>query len=298
MAQVETPAKPIRANSLVAFLQKHAAVLARGPVALIFAEDGVELDSTLRHHLAQGFRAVVMLGASGLRLSDDLSAQVHRVDFDPDSREAVAQAVTRITAAAPPGTWLYWCYNAEYLFYPYAETRTVGEMLAFHAEERRDAMMTYVIDLYAGELARAPSGVALDGACLDRTGYFALDRMGPEGQPLERQYDIYGGLRWRFEEHVPANARRIDRIGIFRARPGLVLRPDLTFSEAEYNTIACQWHHNLTAAICSFRAAKALKANPGSTFAIPSFHWPNSVPFEWSSQQLLELGFIEPGQWF
>ncbi|MCB1328747.1 MAG: hypothetical protein KDK28_04485, partial [Maritimibacter sp.] len=58
------------------------------------------------------------------------------------------------------------------------------------------------------------------------------------------------------------------------------------------------WHHNLTAAIVSFRTAKALKTNPGSTYDIKTFRWRNSVPLEWSSQQLLDLGLMEPGQWF
>jgi hypothetical protein len=44
--------------------------------------------------------------------------------------------------------------------------------------------------------------------------------------------------------------------------------------------------------------AKALKRNPGSTYDIPTFRWDNSVPFEWSSRQLMDLGLMEPGQWF
>jgi hypothetical protein len=64
------------------------------------------------------------------------------------------------------------------------------------------------------------------------------------------------------------------------------------------NTYSCEWHNNLTAAVCSFRAAKALTTNPGSTHAIKSFHWHNSIPFEWHSRQLLDLGLMEPGQWF
>jgi len=48
----------------------------------------------------------------------------------------------------------------------------------------------------------------------------------------------------------------------------------------------------------SFRAAKALRRNPGSRYEIASFAWYNSVPFEWRSRQLLELGLMEPGQWF
>ena len=76
------------------------------------------------------------------------------------------------------------------------------------------------------------------------------------------------------------------------------MRPDHTFNDEEYNTYSCPWHHNLTAAVCSFRAAKALKTNPGSSEEIPSFMWFNSVPFEWQSEQLLDLGLMEPGQWF
>ncbi|MEM9395541.1 MAG: hypothetical protein AAGA38_16900 [Pseudomonadota bacterium] len=289
--------RPLRTANLDEFLRQGKPMLTRGPVALIFAEDGVELASTLQHHLDKGFRETVLFGAGALPLPETLAGQVHRVDFQVSGRASVAEVVTRVSVEAP-GTWFYWGYNAEYLFYPFAETRSVGELLAFHAEERRDAMVTYVIDLYAGDLAATPTGVARDDAFFDRIGYFSLDRHGEGNERLERQHDIYGGLRWRFEEHVSPELRRIDRVGLFRAKPGLELREDFTFSDPEYNTIACKWHHNLTAAVCSFKAAKALKANPGSTHAIDSFRWQNSVPFKWSSAQLLELGFIEPGQWF
>jgi hypothetical protein len=134
---------------------------------------------------------------------------------------------------------------------------------------------------------------------MDKSGYYALSRSEPgTGHPRERQLDFYGGLRWRFEEHIPRDRRKIDRIALFQAKPGLRLRPDHTFSDEEYNTYACPWHNNLTVAIISFRTAKALKTNAGSAFDIPTFKWHNSVPFEWNSQQLLDLGLMEPGQWF
>jgi hypothetical protein len=41
-----------------------------------------------------------------------------------------------------------------------------------------------------------------------------------------------------------------------------------------------------------------LRTNPGSRHAIPTFRWPNSVRFDWTSQQLMDLGLMEPGQWF
>ncbi len=232
-------------------------------------------------------------------LPADLPDTVQRVQLDCSLPETVISAINRVIGATPDGTWLYYCYNAEYLFFPFCETRSVGEMLAFHAEERRDAMLTYVIDLYADDLTQHPNAVSLDSALLDRSGYYAQSRDGLEdGNVRERQLNFFGGLRWRFEEHVPYTSRKIDRISLFRAKSGLHLQSDHTFNDQEYNTYACPWHHNLTAAICSFRTAKALKRNPGSSFEIETFLWHNSTPFEWNSRQLLDLGLMEPGQWF
>lgn len=87
-------------------------------------------------------------------------------------------------------------------------------------------------------------------------------------------------------------------MALLRAKPGLSLLADHRTNDEEYNTYCCPWHNNLSAAICSFRTAKALKRNPGSTFDIGSFCWHNSTPFTWHSGQLLDLGLIEPGQWF
>ncbi len=161
-------------------------------------------------------------------------------------------------------------------------------------------MLAYVVDLYAGDLNQHGNAVSLEDSFIDRSGYYALARpdAANHNHPKERQLDFFGGLRWRYEEHIPARRRKIDRIALFKSAAGLKLRDDNTFEEEEYNTYACPWHHNLTAAICSFRTAKALKTNPGSTFDIETFRWHNSTPFEWHSRQLLDLGLMEPGQWF
>lgn len=283
--------------SLQQFLRSDAAA-AKTPLALIFVEDECELGSTLRHHLESGFASVCALMPDDFDLPDDVADRVHRIRFDLAAGDLLTDAVNAVIAACP-GRWLYYCYNAEYLFFPFCENRSVGEMLAFHGEERRDAMLAYVVDLYAADLGAHPEAVSLENAHLDKSGYYAQARPDPvTGHPRERQLDFYGGLRWRFEEHIPPRSRRIDRIALFRAREGLQLQPDHTFSDQEYNTFACPWHHNLTAAICSFRTAKALKRNPGSRYDIPTFTWHNSIPFEWHSRQLLGLGLMEPGQWF
>ena len=285
--------------SLNALLANGRQALTPGPVAMILVEDDIEVASTLRHHLDLGFRSVIAFMPAEFDLAADLGEQVIRVDHDLKRNADFSQVVNRVIAAAQ-GTWLYYCFNAEYLFFPFCETRTVGELLRFHTEERREAMLSYVIDIYAGDLHGYPNAVSLENAHLDRSGYYALARLDPENHnhPKERQLDFFGGLRWRFEEHVPADRRKIDRISLFQAKQGLKLLRDHTFSDEEYNTYACPWHNNLTAAVVSFRTAKALKANPGSTFEIDDFRWHNSTPFEWHSRQLLDLGLMEPGQWF
>ncbi|WP_170404990.1 hypothetical protein [Ruegeria arenilitoris] len=284
-------------ESLDHFLKTGRAALTKGPVALVFAEDDVELDGTLRHHLDLGFKSVIVFAPAQFSILPEILDRVHRVTMRCSPRNVVFDTINRVIQAAP-NIWLYYCYNSEYLFFPFCETRTVAEMQAFHAEERRDAMLCHVIDIYADDLSAYPNGVAPDHAMLDSTGYYAHSRHDRSGQPLERQLDMSGGLRWRFEDHIPYERRRIDRIALFKSCKGLTLQPDHTFNEPEYNTYACPWHHNLTAAICSFRAAKALKSNAGSTFDIPSFRCPSSVPFQWNSHQLLDLGLMEPGQWF
>nr|WP_319249435.1 hypothetical protein [uncultured Celeribacter sp.] len=287
----------MRHDSLDSFLGSGTTALTKGPVALIFAEDPVQVDTTVFHHLDLGFKQVLLFAPKELNLPDIPDPRVQNINYATRAKNMLSQAINRIIAAAP-GLWLYYCYNTEYLFFPFCETRSITDMLTFHTEERRDAMLTYVIDIYAGDLSQAPDAVSIEDAHLDKSGYYALARPNSSGQPKDRQLDFFGGLRWRFEEHIPTRRRRIDRIAIFKAQKGLKLSEDHLFNIEEYNTYACPWHHNLTAAIVSFRTAKALKSNAGSTFDIASFHWHNSTPFTWNSQQLLDLGLMEPGQWF
>lgn len=280
-------------------IKRNGTALQEGPVAIVLVEDDVEVDTTLRHHQQAGFTTVMALMPEDFILPRDLAETILRVDYDMSQPAAMEKALNTLIDHMA-GQWVYYCYNAEYFFFPFCETRNIKEMLAFHTEERRDAMLAYVIDLYAEDLGHRPNAVSLDEAFMDKSGYYALARPDPanHGHPKERQLDFFGGLRWRFEEHVPAARRKIDRIPLFLAKKGLRVRDDHTFDDEEYNTYACPWHHNITSAICSFRTAKALKSNPGSKDEIGSFKWHNSAPFEWHSRQLLDLGLMEPGQWF
>ncbi|MGB3147621.1 MAG: hypothetical protein WBA91_07675, partial [Paracoccaceae bacterium] len=270
--------------SLEAFFTNGRQLLARGPVALIFAEDEVELVSTLEHHRKIGFRQIILFGPERL-VAELPDGACTTVNCDTSAADAARHILNRVILVTPPATWLYWGYNAEYLYFPFCESRSVGELLAFHAEERRAAMVTYVIDLYAQDLRAHPNAVSRDNAMFDGQGYFAMPRYR-DGQVMERQMDIFGGIRWRYEQHVPWPRQRIDRVALFRPQKDLHLREDGTFSIEEMNTISCPWHHNLTGAVASFRTAKALCSNPGSKWEIGGFQWSGSERFGWSSQQL------------
>ncbi|TFL17314.1 hypothetical protein [Jannaschia formosa] len=280
-------------------LTARASGLGSGPVLALLCEDGVEVARSVTHHLDLGFSAIVLALAPGVAAPDLPGDRVHPLRLARRPADIADTVVNALVAGRPEGAWTGWCYNAEFLHTPFCETRRVGEALAFCAEERRDSLVTFVVDLYAGDLATHPGGVDSEAPLMDARGYYALARWDPvAGAARDRQLDFHGGLRWRFEEHVPWTRRRIDRVSLFRVRPGLRLLPDHRVTIEEMNTFQSPWHNSMTACVASFRAAKALATNPGSKAAIDSFRWQGSVPFEGGSRQLMELGLMEPGQWF
>ncbi|MEX3016755.1 hypothetical protein [Gymnodinialimonas hymeniacidonis] len=289
-------------SNLSDFKGATASSLGKGPYAVLIAEDRVEFESSLNHLISLGFRAILIVAPDELPVPDEPpSSEIKQhVIRHPSRQPGATEEVVNALIEKVPGQWIHYCYNGEYLFFPFCEDRTVGELVTWVMEERREAVLTYVIDLYAGDLTAHPNAVDLDGALLDSSGYYADTRKGGvEGdEVMERQLNFYGGLRWRFEEHVAKPKRKIDRTGLFQAKPGLRLREDHTLTDEEMNTYACPWHHSLTASICSFRVAKALRTNPGSRHDISDFRWHKSTQFHWSSMQLMELGLMEPGQWF
>ena len=192
----------MRHNTLDDFIASGADVLRQGPIALIFVEDSVEVNITIKHHLGLGFGIVLVFAVDDIAIDPAHEEVVHRIAYDPIEPEAVCTSVTRVIGAAN-GQWVYYCHNAEYLFYPFCETRSVKAMLQFPAEERRDAMLTYVIDLYADDLDAHPNAASVERAHLDKAGYYALARTDPDAkwEPKERQLEVVGGVRWRFEGH-------------------------------------------------------------------------------------------------
>ena len=299
---LEQRPRSVNFDSLAQFQSASGAEFGKGPAAMVILEDRAEVGSTLDHVHKLGFQQIFVLAPDEVTVPPlpEGTKAVQHIIRARSRAPGVAQAAVNALIDKMPGTWIHYCYNGEYLFFPFCEDRTVGELVTWVMEERRATVLTYVIDLYAADLDAHPNAVSLDTAMLDSSGYYAESRPDPENHnhPRERQLNFYGGLRWRFEEHVPKEKRKIDRVGLFQARPGLTLREDHTLNDEEMNTYTCPWHHSLSGAICSFRVAKALRTNPGSRHDIPDFRWHKSSPFHWSSLQLMELGLMEPGQWF
>ncbi|HHI70211.1 MAG TPA: hypothetical protein ENJ91_04360, partial [Rhodobacteraceae bacterium] len=131
----------MRYKDLSDFLNTGKAALAKGPVALILVEDLTEVDTCIRHHQQLGFGSTLVFAPDALELPDKLENTIHRIPYDMTADDAMTTAVNSIIQAAPD-IWLYYCFNAEYLFYPFCESRTVGEMTAFHMEERRASILT------------------------------------------------------------------------------------------------------------------------------------------------------------
>ena len=275
-----------KGNAMNASLQSE---LRPGPVAIILNEDGVELESTVRHCRTIGFPNVLVAGASGGSTNGAIN-----VIADP-SLGLSATLSPLITALT--GRWIYYGYNAEYLYFPFCEDRTIADAAQFVDEERRKSVFSTVVDLYARELETNPLGIDLDAPLFDKSGYFS-QRRHDGSDYLDRQFHVYGGLKWRFAEHVPWGHQRIERISFFRAEHGLTIDDRGVLSDPEMNTLTSPWHNSMTFAVASFRVAKSLRRNPGSLDHIRDFSWSQSEPFSWRSDHLMERGFMEPGQWF
>lgn len=269
----------------------------KGPFALIFVEDDIEVAATIAHAQTKGFAQVIVFGDA-----DQVKSSIAQNNTIVVNAEFLTQTdVTKIinkTIACKPAAWFHYCFNAEFLFFPFSNSRSVPEFIQFCEEERRYSILSFVIDLYSNNLENHPNGVDMASAYFDTLGYYGTGRQLPNGDYLDRQQDFHGGLRSRFEEFVPKNKRKIDRVSLFKSKPNLQLRDDHTFNDEEYNTYGCKWHNSPTSTIASFRAAKALRRNPASAFKINNFMWHGSQQFKWDAEQLMKTGLMEPGQWF
>ncbi len=282
------------------------------PVAIIAAEDGVWLAETVAHHLGLGFAEVIVVCPPYLEPDcaalaatlGETGARLRRVAFDtracPGGAAGAERVLTEAALRARTGRWVYLGVNAEFLFFPFCELRRIGDLTGFVTEERRDAVAGTIVDIFPAKMADVPPpSPEARPLWFDALGYVEVPRRDPAAgwAPRARESEIFGGLRRRFEHHIPHARRNIARTPLFRALPGVGLDSEGRFSLAEMNTRHCAWHRNPTVAIASLRAVKALRANPDSRAALSGLMWPGVQGFDWSSRTLIEAGMMEPGQW-
>lgn len=258
-----------------------------GVIAILLCESDRHAVASARRLAEQGAAALITVGTS--IDAPDFGCPTFHVEEAPLPKTTPAILQTLFNALTDH--WVIWLWNSEFFVFPYGETRQLADLATFLGEERRLSIHGYVLDLYAKQLPNPADDPQEAELYFDRIGYYAFPTE-------ERTLKLRGGLGWRFEEFTPADLQPISRAVMVKPGKGLVVAPDLGFGEPEYDSVNCPWHHNPTAAIMSLRRTRRIMAHPGYPAMAGKLIWQGSTPFRWDSGQLLELGMIEPGQWF
>lgn len=260
--------------------------LPTGVAGVVLADTQRHAQASVSHLVERGAGAIVVIGDAGPLETD--GCPLIRIAEKPGAQ---AQRLLSEVLDALAGRWVAWLWAGEFLFYPFAETRSLPELAAFLADERRKVLFCYALDLYAPDMPGAGE------APWDRQLHF--DRIGyqPFPQP-DRRLNLHGGLGWRFEEMSPVDQHQIGRSSLVRAEAGMALDRAWRFGDEDRDSVSCPWHNSPTGAVMSLRRAYRVLAHPGFPDVADDLIWQGSTPFDWTSRQLLELGMIEPGQWF
>ncbi len=254
--------------------------------AVVLCDSPRHAQNSISHLIAQGAAAVVTIGDCG---PIDTDGRPHvRIAQNPEPR--AHKALTEVLKALT-GRWVTWLWAGEFLFYPFAESRNLAELTGFLTDERRKMLYCYALDLYAAQMPRGDQDPKDCGLHFDRIGY----------QPFpiaDKGLNLHGGLGWRFEELSPAEMHQIGRSTLIKVEEGMTLDRFWRFGHPDFDSVSCPWHNSPTGAVMSLRRSYRITAHPGFADVASDLMWQGSVPFDWSSRQLLELGMIEPGQWF
>lgn len=260
--------------------------LPSGPVAVVLCDSPRQAQNTVARLAGQGAAVILVVGEAGPL--DTGGCTLVRIAEDPGR---YAYRVVNTILGGLAGRWVVWLWAGEFLFFPYCETRTLPELIAFLEDERRRVLFCYALDLYGIDMPgphQPPWELDLD---FDRTGY------QPFPQP-DQGLNLYGGLGWRFEELAPDNMAQIGRSALVRADRGIALDRNWRFGDRHYDSVSCPWHHSPTGAVMTLRRTWRIMAHPGFADVCGDLIWQGSARFDWTSRQLLEDGMIEPGQWF
>lgn len=270
-------------------------ILRNDPIGIIFAEDNIGLTDSIDHLLQIGFKNIFIIGLPNNMILARKYKNLHHIQYDIDATGAITNCLNSAISAFPD-YWIFHCFNSEFLYFPFSETRKIQDFLLFSDDEKRFSVFGTIVDLYTKEPHYASYGYSSDNCYFDSTGYYAEYRSDNKGI-MSRFVTLHGGLRWRFEEHFPWHRRKINRVPLFKAQTGLILDNDQNMDDFDFGTIQADWHRSPTVVITSFRAAKYLHINITDQHLNKEFFWANSIQFRKKSHQLMGIGLMEPGQW-
>lgn len=260
-----------------------------GTIAILLCESARYARQSAQRLRDQGARAIIAVGAEAALDLGTGDLPVFRIAEAP--RTTTARELLNPLFDLLDGRWVLWLWNGEFFVFPFDETRCLSELTTFLKDERRKLLYTYALDLYAWQLPPDDSDLAQVELHFDRIGYHAFPKPN-------QQLRLFGGLGWRFEDLTPPGMQQIGRTALLKAEKGVHLNREMLFGESDFDSVSCPWHNNPTGAVMTLRRAARIMAHPAFPDSAHHLFWAGSERFNWSSDQLLQLGMIEPGQWF
>ena len=277
----------------------------KGPAALVIAEDRVEVASSVDSRAVAGVQATSScLAPPEIEIppfAEGTKAELHIIRGRSRAPGAT-QAAMNILIDKMPGAWLHYCYNGEYLFFPFCEDRSVGENghMGDGGTAQRDPDLCH-------RPVRAGSARPTQTRYRSTPPFSTVRATTPEGRPRrERQPARKATELLRRpalavpKKHVAKPKRKIDRIrASSRRNRGCACAKD---PHAER-----RGDEHLCLPVAPFADGGDLFVPSGQGAAAPIRDRDTTSPisagtsrrkFHWSSMQLMELGLMEPGQWF
>ncbi|MEM7241260.1 MAG: hypothetical protein AAF429_03650 [Pseudomonadota bacterium] len=267
-----------------------------GAVAFLFVDDDHWLKETIDHLNHLGFSRIYAIGPKVSDFKHESEALVWLTL--PQIYNEVAVDILNTTMSDLVGHWVYYCFNGEFLHFPFDETRKIDDFTAFLAEERRVTALSTKIDIYPGASILDLKKLKVSQCWLDQVGYYSNIGRDQFNNQIANSLNVQGGFRWRLAEHLPVDSQTLNRNSIFFPQHKLRLLPNFNFSSLEYETAHAAWHRSPTTVTASIRAYKYLREHNRADDFIGNLKYKGSLPYQQRGRQFLELGFMEPGQWF
>jgi hypothetical protein len=90
--------------NLTSFIKSQGRSLTKGPIALLFIENDVEVETTLDHHIKLRFKQIIVLAKSLPEIDHDTLTQVITVHVDTFADDCVEWTVDTLM---PHTAWVY-----------------------------------------------------------------------------------------------------------------------------------------------------------------------------------------------